>query len=70
MKTARQHNADQVGEYAYVEREGFRVPLIGIPAAAVLQECDLCHDEFPLKEMELVGAQALCPRCRQSPPPA
>lgn len=70
MKTARQHNAPQIGEYEFrhatVERDGFRVPLIGIPQNAVLQECDLCHEERPMSEIELVGSQALCKKCRQS----
>lgn len=52
-------------KYAMVEREGFRVPLIGIAPAAVLQECDGCHDEFPMKDVEFSGSQMLCPKCRQ-----
>lgn len=47
-----------------VEREGFRVPLIGIPPSAVLQECDLCHEEFPIREMEFSNGQMLCKKCR------
>jgi formylmethanofuran dehydrogenase subunit E len=48
-----------------VEREGFRVPLIGIPPEAVLQECDCCHDSFPMLRMELRGGQMLCEKCRK-----
>ena len=51
---------------ATVEREGFTVPLIGIPAAAVLEECDLCHFEFPLGEITLAeSGQQLCSKCNQ-----
>lgn len=50
---------------AKVDRDGFRVPLIGIPHDAVLQECDLCHNEFPLREIEMTDAgQCLCSKCR------
>lgn len=56
-------------KYATVEREGFQVPLIGIPAEAVLQECDGCHDEFPIRELEMSGcAQVLCKKCREGKP--
>ena len=53
-----------MADHATVEREGFRVPLIGIPPGAVLQECDCCHQEFPLKEVEYNGIQTLCRKCR------
>jgi hypothetical protein len=52
-------------DHAQVEREGFKVPPIGIPPDAVLQECDLCHASFPLREVEMNDAgQMLCKRCR------
>ncbi len=52
-------------KYATVERDGFTVPLIGIPESAVLQECDLCHNEFPMRDLELSGTQTLCRKCRK-----
>ena len=52
-------------DHAIVEREGYRVPLIGVPADAVLEHCDLCGDVFPLRTIELSGSgQWLCLRCR------
>ncbi len=54
-----------ISDHAIVEREGFKVPLIGIPKAAMLEECDLCHQTFPLREMEIQpSGQELCPKCR------
>lgn len=48
-----------------MEREGFKVPLIGVPPSAMLQECELCHDEKPLGEIELSeSGQMLCLKCR------
>lgn len=69
LKTAQAHNAPQVGHHEFrpatVMRDGFRGPLIGIPEAAVLQECDCCHHEFPLAQVELSGRQMLCQKCRK-----
>lgn len=54
-----------IDDHALVEREGFKVPLIGIPPDAVLQECELCHEEKPLRDIELSEAgQMLCGKCR------
>ena len=51
-------------KHAVVEREGFRVPLLGVPPDAVLQECELCHQLFSLREVEWMGTQVLCVKCR------
>lgn len=41
------------------------IPLIGIPPEATLQECALCHDQFPLQQIQFdEHGQPLCPRCR------
>ena len=54
-----------ITDHAIVEREGFKVPLIGIPPEAVLQECELCHEEKPMREIELSeSGQMLCEKCR------
>ena len=51
--------------HALVEREGFKVPLIGISPDAVLQECELCHNEYPMRDVEITGCgQILCKKCR------
>lgn len=47
------------------------MPLLDIPPVAVLQECDGCHDEFGLREIEMTEAgQMLCKKCweNNSPP--
>ena len=55
-------------DHAIVERSGFKVPLLGIPPDACLQECELCHYEFPMKDVEMSdGGQILCKKCRQKP---
>jgi formylmethanofuran dehydrogenase subunit E len=52
-------------KHATIEKDGYKVPLIGIPPDAVLQECDLCHDLFPLREVEVTDAGVLCEKCRR-----
>ena len=51
------HAVVRVGEY--------QIPLIGIPPSATEYECDLCHDVFPIEEIELnkEGNQFLCKKC-------
>ena len=54
-----------IDDHAIIEREGFKVPLIGISPDAVLQECELCHHEFGLREIEMSeSGQMLCQKCR------
>jgi formylmethanofuran dehydrogenase subunit E len=36
--------------------------------ATVLQECDCCHDEFPIRAVEFVNGQMLCEKCRREQP--
>lgn len=45
------------------------IPLIGIPADATLEECDGCHDLFPLRDLEWTGRQFLCNKCVKSNEP-
>jgi len=54
-------------DHAMIEREGFKVPLIGISPSEVLEECDLCHDKFPMSEVEFDSnsGQMLCKKCRK-----
>jgi predicted RNA-binding Zn-ribbon protein involved in translation (DUF1610 family) len=53
--------------HAIIPRDGFDVPLIGIPAEAALQECDCCGDIVPLRKARWTGAQFLCPKCDHVP---
>lgn len=50
-------------KHAMVQREGFNVPLIGIPADAVLDECDCCHELLGLSDLTWTGRQMLCVKC-------
>jgi len=50
-------------DHAVVEKDGFKVPLIGIPPDAVLEVCDLCGDTIPLRESQFTGKQILCKKC-------
>jgi hypothetical protein len=52
-------------KHACVQREGFTVPLIGLPPSAVLEECECCHIEFGLGKLEFNGVQMLCEKCRK-----
>jgi hypothetical protein len=54
------------GKHAMVQREGYTVPLIGIPPDAVLEECDCCHKMFGLAKMQWTGKQMLCAECAAS----
>jgi hypothetical protein len=53
--------------HATVTRDGFTVPLIGIPKDATLQECDACHELFGLQQIQWTGAQMLCDKCGKEP---
>jgi hypothetical protein len=56
-------------KHAIVEREGFKVPLIGVPASSVEEECDCCHDIFQLRQLEIQqNGQLLCAKCRAPTP--
>ena len=50
-----------------VQREGYTVPLIGIPPAAVLEECDCCHELLGLSKLTWTGKQMLCAKCAEPP---
>jgi hypothetical protein len=50
---------------ATVPFHGYQVPLIGVPADAVIEQCDLCGDWFGLREVEWSGKQWLCAWCRR-----
>jgi hypothetical protein len=54
-------------KHAIVQRDGFTVPLIGIPPEATLYECDLCHNTHLVGDLELNpgGNQFLCEKCRK-----
>jgi hypothetical protein len=49
--------------HATIQREGFTVPLIGIPMSSRIETCDCCHDEFSLDDVRWTGRQMLCKKC-------
>ena len=51
------------GFHAAVSREGYQVPLIGIPVDAVLETCDCCGDTIGLSDATFTGRQVLCRKC-------
>ena len=54
-----------MSDHAIVEREGFKVPLIGIHPDSVLQECHCCHNEFALRDVEMSDdGECYCKKCR------
>ena len=54
-------------KHAMVVRDGFKVPLIGIPEEAVLEECDCCHETISMTQSHWTGTQMLCAKCNSKP---
>ena len=51
-------------KHAEVRIGDYKIPLIGIPKEATLDICDLCGDTFSIRELEIVGKQLLCKKCK------
>jgi formylmethanofuran dehydrogenase subunit E len=49
--------------HATVSRDGFEVPLIGIPVEATLETCDCCGETIGLSKSVFTGGQILCQKC-------
>ena len=51
-------------KWATVEKDGYKVPLIGVPEEAVLETCDCCGESIGLSQ-SVVGdsGQILCAKC-------
>ena len=49
-----------------VNKDGFMVPLIGIPTEAVLETCDCCGETIGLSKSVFTGTQVLCPKCSEN----
>jgi formylmethanofuran dehydrogenase subunit E len=52
-----------LNDHATVNKDGFQVPLIGIPKTAVREKCDSCGKEFGVNDVKLVENQMLCAKC-------
>lgn len=53
-------------KHAIVTRDGYEVPLIGIPPSAVADDCDCCGNPVGLSEAVFTGEQILCPNCAKN----
>lgn len=52
-----------MSNHATVMRDGYEVPLIGIPATATEEKCDCCGDIVHLKDAVVTNDGVLCPKC-------
>lgn len=52
--------------HAMVPRDGYMVPLIGIPQESAEQVCDVCGQQRHMLEMELHDDKAVCRTCREA----
>jgi len=50
-------------KWATAIRDGFKVPMIGIPEISILETCDLCGVEHDLQHIRFTGRQMLCDKC-------
>lgn len=53
-------------KHAMVLKDGFNVPLIGVPPTAVLETCDVCGNEYSIRDLSWNGKQMECAKCRSS----
>lgn len=51
--------------HAMVPRDGYMVPLIGIPKAEAEDKCDGCGESFPISELEIQPEGVVCKTCVQ-----
>jgi len=56
---------DGENRHAMVVRDGYEVPLIGIPPSAVMETCERCGVEIGLSKSVFDGREVLCPDCAQ-----
>lgn len=56
-------NQRMVRRHATVVKDGYEVPLIGIPPDAVTEKCDMCGNEYGMAELAWSGKQMLCKKC-------
>lgn len=54
-----------MSDHATVTRDGYEVPLIGVPMRAVEDECQCCGDILLMRVMEVTDGGVLCPKCRK-----
>ena len=56
-------SAQATYRHATVMKDGFTVPMIGIPETSVLEECDCCHSQTGIGSVRFNGVQMLCGKC-------
>ena len=62
------HQMTDLFQYATVQRDGFTVPLIGVPKSATEYECEGCGVKGPESALELTDGKFLCAKCRPETP--
>lgn len=53
-----------ISEHCLVKLGDYLIPLIGIPPNSGQQRCEWCDGTFALWEVELIGNQFVCAKCR------
>lgn len=61
VQICKEHRENQ--KHAIIEKDGFKVPLIGVPGYAVIEECDCCGEEIGLTDAIVSDNQILCKKC-------
>ena len=57
-----------MSDHATVQRDGYQVPLIGVPKDAVTEMCWKCGKPTPIGEISLEpDGNMVCPKCRSKP---
>ena len=51
-------------KWATVQREGFTIPLIGVPESAVIETCDCCGEEIGVSQATVETGGVYCEKCR------
>ena len=59
-----------MSNHATIQRDGYSIPLIGIPSYGTLNECSECHDDFGILNHNdgenyiiLTGPRFICKVC-------
>jgi len=55
-----------MSEHAMVNRDGYKVPLIGIPPEAVEEVCDCCGQTIQITDTAYVNGMMICIQCQNT----
>jgi hypothetical protein len=51
--------------HATVKLDGKKIPLIGIPAVATTDTCDICRKTFHISDLRIDDAYIVCVECQK-----